>query len=73
MIADFRNLPAAPSFRGCLAPLAGWSLIRSWNSEYDEVYLAYTNFYNMVKQVPEIKKLLPLEMEQHAHISMTWT
>jgi len=68
VIAEFSNLPAAPSFRDVSA--IGRLLVDSFlKSEYDEVYLAYTNFYNMVKQVTEIKKLLPLEMEQHAHIS----
>jgi F-type H+-transporting ATPase subunit gamma len=68
VIAEFSNLPAAPSFLDVSA--IGRLLVDSFlSSEYDEVYLAYTNFYNMVKQVPEIKKLLPLEMEQHTHIS----
>ena len=29
----------------------------------DEVYLAYTDFFNMIKQVPTLQKLLPLEFE----------
>jgi F-type H+-transporting ATPase subunit gamma len=28
----------------------------------DEVYLVYTDFVNMVKQIPTIKKLIPLEV-----------
>ena len=28
----------------------------------DRVYLVYTDFINMVKQVPDIKQLLPLEI-----------
>jgi F-type H+-transporting ATPase subunit gamma len=31
--------------------------------EVDRVYLVYTHFENMVKQIPTIKQLLPLEIE----------
>ena len=34
--------------------------------EVDEVYLVYTDFINMVRQEPVIKKLLPLEVGDEA-------
>ncbi len=67
VIADFSNLPAAPSFMDTSA--IGHLVVDGFLSgEYDEVFLAYTNFYNMGKQVPEIKKLLPLDVATHEHI-----
>ena len=67
VIADFSNLPAAPSFMDVSS--IGRLVVNSFlDGQYDEVYLAYTNFYNMVKQVPEIKKLLPLQVDEHDHI-----
>ena len=41
----------------CKAFLAG---------EFDEVYVAYTNFYSVLSQVPVVKKLLPLAPEAEA-------
>lgn len=60
VIAEFSNLPAAPSFADVSA--IGRVVVDEFllgNS--DEVYLVYTDFFNMVKQVPTMKKLLPLE------------
>jgi len=61
VIAEFSNLPAAPSFADVSA--IGRVVVDEFllgNS--DEVYLIYTDFFNMVKQVPTLKKLLPLEV-----------
>jgi F-type H+-transporting ATPase subunit gamma len=61
VIAEFSNLPAAPSFADVSA--IGRVVVDEFllgNS--DEVYLVYTEFYNMVKQMPTMKKLLPLEI-----------
>lgn len=67
VIADFSNLPAAPSFMD-VSPIGRMVVKGFMDGKYDEVYLAYTNFYNMVKQEPEVKKLLPLEVDEHDHI-----
>jgi F-type H+-transporting ATPase subunit gamma len=67
VLADFSNLPAAPTFSDVSA--IGRLVVDEFIAgRYDEIYLAYTNFYNMVKQLPEIKKLLPIDVGNHNHI-----
>jgi F-type H+-transporting ATPase subunit gamma len=62
VIAEFSNLPAAPSFMDVSA--IGRLVVDEFLSgKVDRVYLVYTDFVNMVKQVPTIKQLLPLEFE----------
>jgi len=68
MLADFSNLPAAPSFAdvSAIGRLAVDSFL---NGEVDEVFLVYTNFYTMARQTVEMQKLLPLELEsEHEHV-----
>jgi F-type H+-transporting ATPase subunit gamma len=61
VIGDFSNLPAAPSFFDVSA--VGRLAVDSYkNGEVDEVYLLYTDFINMARQVTTVKKLLPLEL-----------
>jgi len=62
VIADFSNLPAAPSFPDVSA-IGRMAVDEYLSGKVDEVYLIYTNFINMVKQEATIKKLLPLDME----------
>jgi F-type H+-transporting ATPase subunit gamma len=62
VIAEFANLPAAPSFADVSA-IGRAAVDEFLNGEVDEVYLVYTDFINMVRQEPVIKKLLPLEVE----------
>ena len=62
VIADFSNLPAAPNFTDVSA--IGRLAVDDFNKgEVDEVYLVYTDFVNMARQVTTVKKLLPLELE----------
>ena len=62
VIADFSNLPAAPSFTDVSA--IGRLAVEEFNNgEVDEVYLVYTDFINMGRQVATVKKLLPLELD----------
>ena len=61
IIAEFSNLPAAPSFADVSA-IGRLAVNEYLSGNYDEVYLVYTDFINMVRQVPDIKKLLPLEV-----------
>jgi F-type H+-transporting ATPase subunit gamma len=62
IMAEFSNLPPAPLFADVSA--IGRLAVEEFLSEKaDEVYLVYTDFVNMVTQIPEIKKLLPLELE----------
>ncbi len=62
ILAEFSDLPPAPSFSDVSA--IGRVVVDEFLlGKIDAVYLIYTDFINMVKQVPTMKKLLPLEME----------
>jgi F-type H+-transporting ATPase subunit gamma len=61
VIAEFSNLPAAPSFSDVSA--IGRLVVDDFLAGLvDQVFLVYTDFISMVKQVPTIKRLLPLEV-----------
>ena len=61
-MADFRDLPAEPTFVDVSA-VGRMAVEEFLAGNADEVYLLYTDFVNMVRQDPVIKKLLPLEYE----------
>jgi F-type H+-transporting ATPase subunit gamma len=62
VIADFSNLPAAPTFADVSA-IGRMAVEEFLSGKVDEVYLVYTDFVNMGRQVATVKKLLPLELE----------
>ncbi len=61
VIAEFSNLPAAPTFSDVSA-IGRLAVDEFLSAKADRVYLVYTDFVNMVKQVPTMKLLLPLEI-----------
>ena len=61
VIAEFSHLPAAPTFTDVSA-IGRLAVDEFLYGNVDRVYLVYTDFINMVKQVPDIKQLLPLEI-----------
>jgi len=62
VLAEFSNLPAAPSFMDVSA--IGRLAVEEYNKGHvDEVFLVYTDFVNMGRQIATVKKLLPLELE----------
>lgn len=61
VIAEFSHLPPAPSFTDVSA-IGRLAVDEFLSGKADRVYLVYTDFVNMVKQVPAIKQLLPLEI-----------
>ena len=61
IMAEFSNLPAAPSFSDVSA-IGRLAVDEFLKGQADEVYLVYTDFINLVRQIPSVKKLLPLEM-----------
>ncbi len=61
VIAEFSHLPAAPSFSDVSA-IGRLAVDEFLDGKADRVYLVYTDFINMVRQVPTIKQLLPLEI-----------
>lgn len=61
VIGEFSNLPPAPTFNDVSA--VGRLAVDAYkNGEVDEVYLLYTDFVNMARQVSTVKKLLPLDL-----------
>jgi F-type H+-transporting ATPase subunit gamma len=62
LLADFSNLPAAPSFADVSA-IGRMAVTEFEAGNIDEVYLVYTDFVNMARQIATTKKLLPLELE----------
>ena len=65
IMAEFSHLPAAPTFADVSA-IGRLAVDEFLEGRADEVYLAYTDFFNMIKQVATTKKLLPLEVESGA-------
>lgn len=61
IIAEFSNLPADPSF-GDVSAIGRIAVDEFLAARCDEVYLVYTDFVNMVTQIPTSQKLLPLEI-----------
>jgi F-type H+-transporting ATPase subunit gamma len=62
IIAEFSNLPAAPSFAD-ISAIGRMAVDDFLKGNSDEVYLVYTDFINMARQITTTKKLLPLEFE----------
>ena len=63
IVAEFSNLPAEPTFADVSA--IGRLAIDEYLSEnFDRVYLVYTDFINLLRQVPRHKELLPLSFEE---------
>ena len=62
VLAHFEDLPAEPSFSD-VSPIGRLIVDDFLEGKADEAYLVYTDFVNMIRQVPTMKKLLPLEFE----------
>jgi F-type H+-transporting ATPase subunit gamma len=60
LIAEFSNLPAAPTFADVSA-IGRLAVEEFLSGNVDRVFLVYTDFINMARQVPTMKQLLPLE------------
>lgn len=67
VIADFSNLPAAPSFMDVSA-IGRMAVDEFLQGNVDEVYLVYTDFINMGRQSTTVKKLLPLELDGEGRV-----
>jgi F-type H+-transporting ATPase subunit gamma len=62
VIADFSQIPTSPRFNDISA--IGWLAVDEFlDTNYDEVFIAFTKFENMLTQETVIRKLLPLEVE----------
>lgn len=65
VVGEFSNLPAAPSFADVSA-IGRLAVEEFLGDKADEVYIVYTRFISMARQVPTIKKLLPLEVSDES-------
>jgi len=63
ILADFSNMPSAPKFSAvsAIGRLAVDDFIKG---EVDEVFLVYTDFVSMARQITNVKRLLPLEISR---------
>lgn len=59
VVAEFTGLPSRPSVLD-ITPIARTVIDGYLTGEYDEVYLAYTDFINTLAQQPTIRRLLPI-------------
>lgn len=59
VVAEFTDLPAQPSAQDAM-PIARIAIDGFLVGDYDEVYLAYTDFINTLTQEPTIRLLLPI-------------
>ncbi len=62
VIADFSGLASPPTFLD-VSPIGRMVVDDFLQGNHDQVYIAYTEFINMVRQQPVIRKLLPLQVE----------
>jgi F-type H+-transporting ATPase subunit gamma len=61
VLADFSNLPSAPKF-STLSAIGRLVVDDFIKGEVDEVFLVYTDFVSIARQVTNVKRLLPLEI-----------
>lgn len=59
LIAEFHGLPAVPRLTD-ITPIARLAMDEFLSGEVDAVFLAYTDFINLLRQRPVVKRLLPL-------------
>jgi F-type H+-transporting ATPase subunit gamma len=67
VLAEFSNLPAAPSFADVSA-IGRMAVDDYLSGRADEVWLVYTDFINMGRQEVVKKKLLPLDVATHERV-----
>lgn len=65
VLAEFSGLPDPSSFMD-VSSIGRLAVDEFLSGNVDEVYLAYTDFVNMLRQEPTLKKLLPLEVDSGA-------
>jgi F-type H+-transporting ATPase subunit gamma len=69
IIAEFSDLPAAPTALD-VTPIARAAIDDFLQGKVDEVYLAYTDFINTLRQAPSVKRLLPIRPQEVATQAM---
>lgn len=59
VVAQFSNIPAEPKI-STISPIARVTIDEFLAGDVDEVFVAYTDFVNMLSQRPVVQRLLPL-------------
>jgi F-type H+-transporting ATPase subunit gamma len=62
IMAEFSNIPTPTTFMDVSA-IGRLAVDDYLEDKVDRVYIAYTRFENMIRQVPVIQKLLPMDVE----------
>jgi F-type H+-transporting ATPase subunit gamma len=62
VMAQFTDLPPEPQFTDA-SPIGRILVDEFLAGRADQIFLVYTDFVNMIRQVPTMKQLLPLELE----------
>jgi F-type H+-transporting ATPase subunit gamma len=62
IMADFSNLPSTPKF-SAVSAIGRLAVQEFISGDVDEVFLVYTDFVSMARQVTTVKKLLPLVVQ----------
>ncbi|MCC7360866.1 MAG: ATP synthase F1 subunit gamma [Anaerolineales bacterium] len=70
LIAEFINLPGNPTFADVSA-IGNLAVDEYLSGRADEVYLAYTDYINTLRQVPRVRHLLPLRPAPDEHADVT--
>lgn len=63
VVAEF-NKPDSVVSGADIRPVSKLVLDSFLNGEYDKVFVAYTDYINVAKQVPRVKQLLPVEIDK---------
>jgi len=62
VIADFSQIPSPPRFNDVSA--IGWLAVDEFlGKNYDQIFVAYTQFESMISQIPVVRRILPLFVE----------
>jgi F-type H+-transporting ATPase subunit gamma len=71
ILAEFSDLPAAPTFSD-VSTIGRLAVQEYLEDRVDQVFLIYTDYVNLLKQIPVVKKLLPLEVEDRPESLEPW-
>jgi F-type H+-transporting ATPase subunit gamma len=71
IIAEFSDLPAAPTFSDVSA-IGRLAVQEYLEDHFDQIFLVYTDYVNLLKQIPVMKLLLPLEVEDRGEAVEPW-
>jgi len=70
VMAQFTDLPPEPQFTDA-SPIGRILVEEFLAGRADQIFLVYTDFVNMIRQVPTMKQLLPLELETDTGLVQT--